>query len=105
MPIFEHGKIRIELDDHGYLVQPELWNDKVAAALAADEGIAELTDEHWQLIDYLREYQEEHRVAPMIRVLCKGTGLSLKRIYDLFEKGPAKGACRVAGLPRPDSCV
>ena len=105
MPLFEHGKIRIDLDDHGYLLEPELWNDKVAAALAADEGIAELTGEHWQIIDFLRHYQDEHNRAPMIRVLCKETGFSLKRIYELFEKGPAKGACRVAGLPRPDSCV
>jgi TusE/DsrC/DsvC family sulfur relay protein len=105
MPLFQHGKISVELDDHGFMLQPEMWNDKVAAALAADEGIDQLTDEHWRIIDFLRDYQEEKGRAPMIRVLCKETGFSLKRIYELFEKGPAKGACRVAGLPRPDSCV
>ncbi len=105
MPLFEHGNIRIELDDKGFLVEPDQWNAKVAAALAADEGISELTDEHWRIIDFLRDYQQEHGTAPMIRVLCKETGFTLKRIYELFEQGPAKGACRVAGLPRPDSCV
>lgn len=105
MPLFEDGRVRVDLDDQGFMQSPDSWNDKVAAALARDEGIEELTDEHWQIIDYLREYQEDHGNAPMIRQLCKDTGFTLKRIYELFENGPAKGACRVAGLPRPDSCV
>ncbi|MCP4291200.1 MAG: TusE/DsrC/DsvC family sulfur relay protein [bacterium] len=105
MPIFENGKIRVDLDEKGYLLDPEQWNDKVAQALAQDEGIDKLTEEHWRVIDYLREFQEEHNTAPMIRILCRETGYTLMQIYDLFENGPAKGACRVAGLPRPDSCV
>ena len=105
MPLFENGRIRVELDDKGYLVDPQQWNEKVAAALAAAEGIPELTDDHWKVIDFLREFQEEHGAAPMIRVLCKGTGFALKKIYMLFPKGPTKGACKIAGLPRPDSCV
>lgn len=105
MRILEKGKIRIELDERGYMLEPDLWNDKVAGLLAEDEGIPDLTADHWHLIDYLREYHEEHDTAPMIRVLCKESGFSLPYIYELFENGPAKGACRVAGLPRPDSCV
>ena len=105
MSLFEKGKIRIDLDDKGYMQDPDQWNDKVARALAGDEGIEELTEDHWKIIDYLRDFQEDKGTAPMIRVLCKETGFSLKRIYELFENGPAKGACRVAGLPRPDSCV
>ena len=93
------------LDDKGYLVDFATWSPALAAALAAADGIAELTPAHWRVIDFLRAYQAEHGVAPMIRVLCKQTGHSLQQIYDLFPKGPAKGACRVAGLPRPDSCV
>ena len=95
----------VELDERGYLVREEDWTEEVAHLLAADEGIAELTTDHWTLIHYLRRYHQEHAAAPMIRVLCKDTGFSLARIYELFENGPAKGACRVAGLPRPDSCV
>jgi tRNA 2-thiouridine synthesizing protein E len=64
-----------------------------------------LTPDHWRVIDFLRRHQSEHGAAPMIRVLCRETGFSLQKIYDLFPKGPAKGACRVAGLPRPASCV
>ncbi len=105
MPSINKGKICVELDDRGYMVDPDQWNDKVAAVLAENEGIFELTSDHWTVIDFLREYQEEKGTAPMIRVLCRGTGFTLQRIYELFEKGPAKGACRVAGLPRPDSCV
>ena len=94
-----------ELDDKGYLSDPATWTREVAGDLAASDGIAVLTEAHWQVIDFLRAYQAERGVAPMIRVLCKSTGNSLQQIYDLFPKGPAKGACRVAGLPRPDSCV
>lgn len=105
MPLFQHGDICIEVDERGYLVDMDRWTEEVAAALARDEGIAELTDEHWRIIRFLRDYQARHNTAPMIRVLCRETGFTLKRIYELFENGPAKGACRVAGLPRPDSCV
>ncbi|MDX2472257.1 MAG: TusE/DsrC/DsvC family sulfur relay protein [Candidatus Krumholzibacteria bacterium] len=94
-----------ELDEKGYLSDPATWTRDVAFDLAAADGIETLTDAHWQIIVFLRAYQLEHGTAPMIRVLCKGTGNSLQQIYDLFPKGPAKGACRVAGLPRPDSCV
>jgi TusE/DsrC/DsvC family sulfur relay protein len=94
-----------ELDEKGYLIDPESWTRAVAADLATADGIPALTDDHWRVIEFLRTFQAEHGTAPMIRVLCKGTNCSLQQIYDLFPKGPAKGACRVAGLPRPDSCV
>ncbi len=105
MSLFEKGKVRIDLDDQGFMLDPDQWNDKVARALAQDEGIEELTDDHWKIIDYLRDFHEEKETAPMIRVLCRETGFTLMRIYELYANGPAKGACRVAGLPRPDSCV
>lgn len=94
-----------EFDEKGYLVDPASWTREIAAELATADGIDALTDDHWRVIDFLRVFQAEHGTAPMIRVLCKGTNCSLQQIYDLFPKGPAKGACRVAGLPRPDSCV
>ena len=105
MAWFQRGKVRIELDDHGHMIESEQWNEKVAEALAEAEGLSRLTEDHWVVIDFLREYHEEHGTAPMIRVLVKATGLSLQKIYELFPSGPGKGACRVAGLPRPDSCV
>ncbi len=92
-------------DDKGYLKDFDAWDRDVAETIAANEGIDPLTSDHWRVIDFLRRYQTEHGVAPMIRVLCKETGFTLRKIYELFPNGPAKGACRVAGLPRPDSCV
>lgn len=105
MPDLELGGVRYELDDKGYLTDFSAWNRDLAAALAAADGIAELGADHWRVVEFLRAYQLEHGVAPMIRVLCRETGCTLQQIYDLFPNGPAKGACRVAGLPRPDSCV
>ena len=92
-------------DDKGYLLDFDAWTPELAASIATDGEIEELTGDHWRVIDFLRAYQGEHGVAPMIRVLCQETGFTLKEIYQLFPHGPAKGACRVAGLPRPDSCV
>lgn len=105
MPEFTRGNITVELDDKGYLVDGSAWTPEVAAALADADGLGALTSDHWKVIDFLRAFHAEHGAAPMIRVLCRETGLTLQRIYDLFPAGPAKGACRVAGLPRPDSCV
>ena len=79
--------------------------EAVAADLAKTEGVDELTETHWKLVNYLREYYLEYNMAPMIRKLCKQTNLSLKEVYDLFPSGPAKGACKVAGLPKPTGCV
>jgi len=105
MPDFTYEGGTVEVDEKGYLTDFDAWNRELAAALAAVQGITELTGDHWRILDFLREYQAGHGHAPMIRVLCRETGFSLQRIYDLFENGPAKGACLVAGLPRPDSCV
>ncbi len=85
--------------------EPERWNERVALALASTEGLNELTDAHWKIIHHIRDYYRQFDIAPMIRKICKETGFSLREIYDLFPSGPAKGACRVAGLPRPTGCV
>lgn len=105
MPFYAYTGGRVELDDKGYLVDFDDWSRDLATALARDDGIGDLTPPHWRVIEFLRTYQTAHDAAPMIRVLCRETGFSLKEIYELFEKGPARGACRIAGLPRPDSCV
>ena len=105
MAIFEHGDVKIEVDEDGFMQEPELWNEEVAKALATHEGIDELTEEHWKLVKYLRDYYLEFGIAPMIRKLCKETGFPLKKVYELFPSGPAKGACKVAGLAKPTGCV
>ncbi len=105
MPQFPVGDYNLEVDEDGFIQEPDKWNEEVAAALAKTEGVEDLTEEHWKLVNYLREYYLEYGVAPMIRKLCKSTGFDLKRIYVLFPSGPAKGACKVAGLPKPTGCV
>ena len=100
-----HGT-QIEVDEDGFLIDPSLWNEEMARVLAEqEEGITELTPDHWRLIHYLNRYYSEHGVAPMVRLLCKETELKLKQVYELFPSGPARGACKVAGLPKPDGCV
>ena len=105
MPALQVGNTTLELNDQGFLQQPELWNEEVARALAAKDGVSELTPEHWKVVRYLREHWLEHGLAPMVRKLCKQTGVTLKRIYELFPAGPAKGACKVAGMPNANGCV
>jgi tRNA 2-thiouridine synthesizing protein E len=105
MALFEHGNVKIEVDEDGFMMNPDEWNDEVAAALATTEGVEELSDEHWKVMNYLRDYYKEFGVAPMIRKLCKETGFPLKKIYELFPSGPAKGACKLAGLAKPTGCV
>ena len=105
MAQFTWKDVNIEVDEDGFMQEPEVWNESIALALASTEAVDELTDDHWKVVNYLREYYQQFGIAPMIRKLCKQTGFSLKEIYDLFPSGPAKGACKVAGLPKPTGCV
>jgi tRNA 2-thiouridine synthesizing protein E len=105
MPDFQVGDATIEIDEDGFIQEPDRWNEDVAAALAKTEGVDALSEDHWKVVNYLREYYLEYGVAPMIRKLCKSTGFKLNQIYELFPSGPAKGACKVAGLPKPTGCV
>ncbi|MBO4645860.1 MAG: TusE/DsrC/DsvC family sulfur relay protein [Bacteroidales bacterium] len=99
------GNQNIEMDGDGFMLEPQLWNRDLAALIAKEDGIENLTEDHWKVIEIIRNNYEEKGMAPMVRVICKETGLKLKQIYELFPLGPARGACRVAGLPKPDGCV
>ena len=102
---FQVGDITLDTDEDGFIQEPERWNKDVALALAKTEGVEEMTDDHWKLVNFLREYYLEFGIATMIRKLCKATGFKLNKVYELFPSGPAKGACKVAGLPKPTGCV
>ena len=96
----------VALNEEGFLEDPGLWNEDLALALAqAEEGLEALDEAHWTVIRFIRAHFEATQGAPMVRAVCKGTGLRLQQIYDLFPGGPAKGACKLAGLPKPDGCV
>jgi TusE/DsrC/DsvC family sulfur relay protein len=97
--------IEVDLDEDGFIQEPDRWNKILAEELAKVENASPMTEEHWKVVDYLRKYFLEFGIAPPIRMLTRQTGFDLKRIYQLFPSGPAKGACKVAGLPKPTGCV
>ena len=99
------GNQNIEVDEDGFIQEPDKWTESVAKVLAEAEGVSELTERHWQLINYLRDYYKKFGIAPMIRKMCKEVGMKLNEVYELFPTGPAKGACKAAGLPKPTGCV
>ena len=110
MPIEVNGK-SLETDEEGYLADLNQWEPEVATIMAKLDD-AELTDSHWEVINFLREYYEEYQIAPAVRVLTKAIGKKLgkdkgnsKYLYELFPYGPAKQACKYAGLPKPTGCV
>ncbi len=105
-----NGKM-YETDEEGYLLNLADWNEDVAKHLAVEEKV-DLTPNHWEVINFLREYYNEFQIAPAIRVLTKAVGKKLgpdkgnnKYLYELFPYGPAKQACKIAGLPKPTGCV
>lgn len=102
---FEVNGRSYSVDEDGFLEDPQIWSNVVACDFATSEGVEALTDEHWKVINYIRNYYLEFGIAPMIRKLCKETGFKLAEIYRLFPSGPAKGACKLAGLPKPTGCV
>ncbi len=99
------GDKNIDFDKDGFMADPNLWDEKVAAAIAREEGIDEVSDQHWAVVNFIRGYWKEHNLAPPVRLLCKESGVGVREVYKLFTSGPARGACRVAGLPKPDGCV
>ena len=105
MPQLELDGNLYEVDENGFLQEPEKWNENIAKAFAEREGVNELTEEHWKVINYLRDYYHKNSICPMVRRLTKETGLNLRRMYDLFPQGPANSACKWAGIPKPTGCV
>lgn len=95
----------VERDPEGFFLQPEQWTEEMAAEIARENGIPELTDRHWQVINFMRNAYLEHGAAPSIRTLGKVSGVPIKELYQLFPKGPAKLAAKIAGTPKPRGCI
>lgn len=105
MGVIKLDGVEVEVDEDGFIQEPDRWSEELAMVIAKTEDVPELTEDHWKVINYLRAYYQQFGIAPMIRKLCKETGFKLKYIYELFPSGPAKGACKIAGLPKPTGCV
>jgi tRNA 2-thiouridine synthesizing protein E len=95
----------VDVDAEGFMTKPEQWNEQIAAAIAADNGIAELSDRHWLVVRFMRDRYLTTGSAPSIRSLGKESGVPVKELYQLFPKGPAKLAARIGGIPKPTGCI
>ncbi|MDI6801516.1 MAG: TusE/DsrC/DsvC family sulfur relay protein [Thermodesulfovibrionales bacterium] len=102
---------QVEIDEDGYLVNLDEWTKELGEKMATDDGLS-LTEAHWEVINFLRDYYQKYQIAPMIKILVKEIAKILgpekgntKYLYELFPDGPAKQACRYAGLPKPTGCV
>ena len=95
----------IEVDGEGFLVDPGNWSREIGVEIAAHNGIPELTDRHWMVIDFMRTTYLGTGAAPSIRTLGKASGVPIKELYQLFPKGPAKLAAKIAGVPKPRGCI
>jgi tRNA 2-thiouridine synthesizing protein E len=101
----------VEVDEEGYLTNLDDWSKELAEHMATEDGIT-LSDAHWEVINFLRDYFQKYQIAPMIKILVKEIGKTMgpekgntKYLYELYPAGPAKQACRYAGLPKPTGCV
>jgi tRNA 2-thiouridine synthesizing protein E len=101
----------VEVDEEGFLIDLSQWNEDIGNYMAVQEKV-DMTDSHWEVVNFLREYYDEYQIAPAVRVLTKAIGKKLgpdkgnnKYLYELFPYGPAKQACKIAGLPKPTGCI
>jgi len=95
----------IELNDDGFMLNPDQWTPEIAAEIATDNGIAELTDRHWMVIDFCRRDNAEKGTPPGLRRITKQTGIPTKELYSLFPKGPGILAAKISGLTKPKGCI
>ena len=95
----------VEVDEEGFLQKPEQWTREMGEEIARSAGIEKLSERHWQVIDFMRKTYLDTGSGPSMRALGKTSGVAIKELYELFPKGPAKLAAKIAGIPKPRGCV
>jgi tRNA 2-thiouridine synthesizing protein E len=95
----------VEVDTEGFLTDPGQWNEQIAQAIAAENGVPQLTERHWLVVRFMRERYLATGSAPSVRALGKESGVPIKELYQLFPKGPAKLAAKIGGIPKPKGCI
>jgi TusE/DsrC/DsvC family sulfur relay protein len=105
MPTATYAGRQVTVNDEGFFADPQQWTAEMAPQIAGEEGIAELTDRHWQVIKFMRHEYEAKGTGPTVRMLGKTSGVAIKELYQLFPKGPAKLAAKIAGIPKPRGCI
>jgi dissimilatory sulfite reductase related protein len=101
----DYAGVTVEVDAEGFMLDARLWNEDIARAIAAEEGIAELTGRHWDVVNYMRAQFFATGSGPSIRNMKNAGGIPTKELYELFPGGPAKKAARIGGIPKPHGCV
>jgi len=99
------GNATVDVDAEGFMTDPSQWTREVAAALAKEEGIEDLTPAHWKVIEFMQKEFKETGQPPTIRKINKTGVMGTKELYEIFPGGPAKKAARIAGLKKPEGCV
>jgi dissimilatory sulfite reductase related protein len=100
-----YAGVPVELNEEGFFTDPKAWTKEMAVEMAKADGIDELTPQHWTVIEFMRKEFFEKGTGPTVRALGKTSGVSVKDLYLLFPKGPAKMAARIAGIPKPKGCI
>ncbi len=95
----------VQVNDEGFMTDPSEWTKEIAVEYAKEEGIAELTADHWKIIEFCRQSAATSGKAPTLRTITAGTGVSTKELFTLFPKGPAKKVAKISGLGKPEGCV
>jgi tRNA 2-thiouridine synthesizing protein E len=105
MPTATVAGTAVEVNEEGFFVDPEQWTEDMVPELAANDGVEQVTDRHWQVIRFVRQEFFDKGTGPTVRALGKTSGVTVKELYELFPKGPAKVAARIAGIPKPRGCI
>jgi len=103
--VVEYAGVPVEVNEEGFLVDADQWTPEIAEAIAAEVGVAPLSEQHWKVLLFCREDAAEQGKPPGLRRISKLSGVGMKELYQLFPKGPGKLASRIAGLPKPEGCV
>jgi len=105
MPTATYAGQPVSVNEEGFFTQPADWSEEMAPQIAREEGIDHLTDRHWQVIRFMRARYQANGTGPTVRLLGKTSGVSVKELYQLFPRGPAKVAAKIAGIPKPRGCI
>ena len=95
----------VTVSDDGFFADPQQWREEMAPQIARESGIGALTQQHWQVVRFMRHEYAEKGTGPSVRALSKTSGVGIKDLYQLFPKGPAKLAAKIAGIPKPRGCI
>ena len=98
-------ELNVQFDAEGFMTDPNEWTPEIAEVLAKEEGIDELTEAHWTVINFVRDEFNKTGKSPTLRAISKRSGVNTKELYALYPKGPAKKVARIAGLGKPKGCI